>query len=550
MKDILLLTKVLFQNSLGKNVNEKSSKSSKFVTAILVVAVIGYVMGVLGLLSYEMISALIQIRQEELFISFSLLFICIFTLFRTIITSINVLYFSKDVEFLLPMPIAPIKIVFSKFNLMLISNYITELIMLGIPYVIYWYLLKLEAIFLLYSVLIFLVIPMIPMLISGIIIVFIMRFTSFLKNKDVVQYISVIVTIAIVFAMQMLSVSSNNVTSFVLANKIVEINGYSSVISKYFFTVKQAVTVLNVSRSSDVFKNLGLLYVESIGSYLIVIFLISKMYLKSALKTSVSGVKCKKMKIKKLNKRAVGTTYIAKEFKLLYRTPVYLFQCVLPSFIFPILFSIPIFEQLRQSGNAQLTIMDFKEPIIEVLNNGFGVGVLLVVINFLYMFNFMSVTSISREGENALFMKYIPIPLSRQYKYKAIPGIIINFVPVIYVLVLLNFLFSGINWILYLEIFFIAFLCNIVVNYFSVMIDVLRPKLHWSSEYAVVKQNMNMLYGFVLNLLVIGIVISVSSYIDNVNILTGILSGIMILFLVVFEVFLKKYERQIFRKIS
>ena len=371
-----------------------------------------------------------------------------------------------------------------------------------------------------------------------------------MKNKDVVQYISVFITVGIVLGLQTLNYSSNSTADLVLANKIVEINGYSSVLSQYFFTVKQAVAVLTGIDNIEVFKNLGFLYLESIASFIIIVLFISKMYLNSAIKATVSGIRARKMKVQELSRRTVEITYIAKEFKSLFRTPVYLFQCVLPSFIFPIIFSIPIFQNLKETGNSAISIMDFDVIVNEIIKSGFGFGIILVVINFLYSFNFMSVTSISREGENALFMKYIPIPLSRQYKCKAIPGIIINLVPLIYVLVILKIFISEMSLVLFLQIVLVSLLCNIVVNYFSVIIDVLKPKLHWSSEYVVVKQNMNMLYSFVLGLLVIGVVIGVSSYIDNINILAFVLSAIMILLLIVFEVFLKKYEHQIFKKIS
>ena len=550
MKDIFILTKALYKNSFGKNLNDKSTKTSSIGKTILILLVIIYLSGVLGLLSYEIIKALIDIRQEQVFISFSLLLICAVTLFRTILVSINMLYFSKDIEFLLPIPISSRKIVFAKFNIMLITNYITELLLCGIPYIIYWYLLKLKISFLLYSLLVFLVIPIIPMLISGIIIVFIMRFTSFIRNKDVVQYLSVLLTICVVLVIQMLTSSSTQTTEFVIANKIVEINGYSSVLTKFFFTVKQATEILTKNNIVQTLKNLLLLYVESIGAYILVIIFISKMYLKSALMASSSGIKTAKVKIKEFNKRNVGITYVSKEFKELLRTPVYLLQCVLPSFIFPIIISFPIYDEFKSTSSMKVDFEKIGELFTELLNNGFGFGIILLVINFLYVLNFMSVTSISREGENALFMKYIPIPLSKQYKYKAIPGMIINIVPLIYVLVLLRISLPTLSLVIYLEIIFIALLCNVVVNYLSVLIDAINPKLHWNSEYTVVKQNINMLYSFFLSLVVMGIIIGIASYIDNINILTAILSSIMIFTLVVFETFIKKYENKIFKKIS
>lgn len=549
MKDILNLTKVLFINSLGKNFSKNSSKVSRFGINFLLIIAFVYIIGVMGFLSKGIIESLMKIKQEEVFISLSLLMICGFSLFKTIFTAINILYFSKDVEFLLPMPIHPIKIVFAKFNVMLISNYITEFLLLGLPYIIYWYLLKLNVSFLLYTILIFLVIPIIPMIIASLFIVIIMRFTNIFRNKDVVQYLSAIIAIALFIGIQSVTSSSNQLTDFVLASKMVEINGYSSVITKYFFTVKQSTDILVEKESMVSILNLVLLYIESLGIYVASIFLISKMYLKSALKLSSSGIKSSKLRLNKINKKSVGKTYINKEFKQLFRTPVYLFQCVLPSFIFPIVLSFPIYKILKSSNASGINILDMKDFYNQVLNSSFGLGILLALITFLYMLNFMSVTSISREGENALFMKYIPIPLSRQYKYKAVPGIIINLFPLAYVLTVIRIIVPSLNLMFYLKVIFLSVLCNIIVNYFSVFIDVLNPKLHWDTEYAVVKQNINMIYGFFLDLVIMGTIIGVASYIENINILICILSGINIFALIVFEIFLQKYQNKIFKRI-
>ena len=254
--------------------------------------------------------------------------------------------------------------------------------------------------------------------------------------------------------------------------------------------------------------------------------------------------------MKDMARRGVGRTYIAKEFKSLFRTPVYLMQCVLPSFLFPIIFSIPIYREMTASSSVEFELGEIAKLAGELLSSGFGIGIILTLINFLYLFNFMSVTSISREGENALFMKYIPIRLSKQYKYKAIPGFLINLVPLIYVLVVLKILLPTLDLIVFMEIILLALLSNFFVNYFSVVIDLMNPKLHWTTEYAVVKQNINMLYSFILSLVLIGIIMGVSSYIDDYNILTLALSGIMIFALIVFEVFLRRYENKIFKKIA
>lgn len=548
MRDILVLTKVLLKNSIGSNFRAKNQKRIPIFSVLIIVLALGYLVGCFGYFSYEIIRVLRDIRQEEVFLSLSLLLIIGFIMFRTLFTGLNVLYFSKDVEYLLPMPISPVKIVFAKFNVMLISNYLTEVIMFMVPYIIYARMLELSSTFYLYAFLVLLLIPIIPMLISILVVVIIMRFTGFLRNKDTVQYLSVIISMVFIFAVQYFSVSSNEMTSFVFANKLIELNGVSSMVSDFFFTIGQTMSVLTEVDKAIVFKNLGLLAIESIGLYIVGTFAISKMYLKSALKVSASSTRVRKLKMQTARKNSLLKTYVAKEFKELFRTPIYLFQCVLPTFLFPILISISIFKGMDQE--MLTSFQAISDSAGEIIEQAFTFGFIMGIINLFYMFNLMSITAISREGENALFMKYIPIPLSRQYKYKVIPGVIINIIPLAYVIWLIKYFIPNVSLEYLLSVLVVGTLCNIFVNYFSLLIDLLRPKLNWTSENAVVKQNINMLYSMALELLVAGAIVAISAYINDIRILVSLISCMLIIILFVFEVFLQKYSRQLFKKIS
>lgn len=543
MKETCVLTKILFKNSLNKNSNK-----NKLSMTILIMFIIAYIVGVMGYLSYQLINSLKLVNQEQIFLSLCLLMAAGVTLFKTILTALNVLYFSKDVEFLLPLPLKPINIVLAKFNVMLISEYITEIITFVVPFAVYGYLTQASLAFYIYSILVFLFLPIIPMLISILIIVVIMRFTKFLNNKDIVQYLSVGLTIVIVIAMQFMTTSSNEVTDFMVANKMIEINGLADVVSEYFFTVKQATIAITKVESVEAIKNLLWLGVESIVAYILVAFAVSKVYIKTAIYSTVSGQKTKKKKGNNFVQKSVGLTYIKKEMKILFRNPVFFLQCVLPSILFPIIFSIPLYRTMTEAGTEELSAL--KNALTEVFDNSMGIGIVLAIINFLYMFNFISVTSISRDGENAIFMKYIPVKLHTQCKYKAIPSIVLNMVPIIYVTSVIKYLVPEIMLVTLAEIFVLAMLCNILISYMTVLIDIIRPKLHWTSEYSVVKQNMNMLYDAIFVLFVIGTIILVCAYVDNLHVMTGILLAIAILVLVIYEIFLRKYSRQIFKKVS
>lgn len=547
MEETLNLTKILLKSSFNKNVQDKSSKKSKISMTILVALAIIYVLGVLGYLCYEIINSLESMKQEQAFLGICLISSIGVTFIRTIFTALNVLYFSKDIEFLLPLPIKPIKIVLAKFNVMLISEYITELITLVIPFVIYGYVTNANCIFYIHSLLVFLFLPIIPMLISIGIIVVIMKFTKFLNNKDIVQYLTVFLTIALVIGVQFINTSSSNqVTTFMIANKFIEINGLVDIFSQYFFTLKQGIYAI-INPGVEGLLNIFFLAIESIIAYIAVAYLVSKVYIQSAVSATFSGVKSKKRKNNKFNKQKISISYIKKEWKILFRNPVFFLQCVLPSILFPLIFSIPLYRTISISGTQEIEII--KQTILEVSQNSMGIGIILLIINFMYMFNFISVTAISRDGENAIFMKYIPIDLHKQCKYKVVPSIILNMIPLIYVIAIIKFLVPEILNITIIEVFILGLICNILISYLSILIDLLRPKIHWTSEYSVVKQNMNMLFDAILIFFVMGVIVVVCACSDSIHVITGILVVIATIVLITYEMFLRKYSSQIFRKV-
>ena len=88
-------------------------------------------------LSSEIISYAVKIGKPEIFLNGFLLALEILIIIRTIMVSMNVFYFSKDIENILHLPIKPIEILVSKFSTILFMNYEFELIFALAPLFIY-----------------------------------------------------------------------------------------------------------------------------------------------------------------------------------------------------------------------------------------------------------------------------------------------------------------------------------------------------------------------------------------------------------------------------
>ena len=109
------------------------------------------------------------------------------------------------------------------------------------------------------------------------------------------------------------------------------------------------------------------------------------------------------------------------------------------------------------------------------------------------MIVYVSITAISRDGKNAVFMKYIPVSLYKQYIYKTIPNIIMNLFTIIIVLAVSEYILK-ISILDLIIVFIISMLMNIAQSFIMILVDLKRPKLQWNSEYAVVKQNLNLIF--------------------------------------------------------
>ena len=225
MKETLILTKTLLKNALNKNVDKDTLNFKTILKNIFLFLAIAYVAVVMGFLSKELIMVLKKMNQEEVFLSLCLLISVAVAFCKSILSSLNILYFSKDIEFLLPLPVSPIQIIFSKFNVMLISEYVMQLITFAIPFAVYGVITIQEPVFFVMAIFVFLTLPVIPTLLGILFTVILMRCTNFLKNKDIVQYLTVFITFAIVIAMQIFMLKTSDMTDFMFANKLLEING-------------------------------------------------------------------------------------------------------------------------------------------------------------------------------------------------------------------------------------------------------------------------------------------------------------------------------------
>ena len=97
----------------------------------------------------------------------------IFT-YQTILICTNVFYYSKDLEYILPLPIKPIELLISKFINLITIIYFSELLFLAIPLLFYGLVVQQTLLYFISMILVLILFPIVPAIFISIIILFVM----------------------------------------------------------------------------------------------------------------------------------------------------------------------------------------------------------------------------------------------------------------------------------------------------------------------------------------------------------------------------------------
>lgn len=566
IKKIKSLTKVFiksfYQNlKIYNKQTKKLEKNSIFFWSIVILAI------AIFYISDKMLEALVAEGQPSVFLNLYFLILFIFLLFQSILIATNVYFFSKDIEFILPMPVSSLELLFAKFNTMISMLYVTEGIFGIIPLIMYGIRAHVNLAYYILMFVVLLIFPILIVTVVSIIVIFLMKFAKYFKNK---QFFQTVVTITLTICVLVSEILIMNNFSKIgeqniemLQSEQIDINivqdAYSN-LTKSFLIINPAIEILkkDFNLLNIIWNLLKLILYNAVA---IIIFMIigRKGYLKNILASAVQikHIKNKKVKFKQKKEdktRYIAYQYIKKEIKNIFKRPVFFLQTILPTIIIIIsviniaTFIIPI---LDASFEGQTTI---KETLNNMTFNMEGAWIILAILQFLYSISGLSLTAISRDGRDAIVMKYIPIDLYKQFVYKNTLQIFLNLLLSIVILGVTFYFISSIGIINIILLFIISLLVNLINSYLMVIVDLRRPNLTWDSEYTVIKKNQNKIFQYVLMILMILFFMYISRVFTDfgLNITISLISemSIFLLIFIIIDVLVRKNKVKLFNKIN
>lgn len=532
------LTKVIFKNAYRRD-NVNKDITAKILSAFVFVIIFGTISSLMAFASYRLTNQLIEVDQAPAFINIILLIMIVFLFSRSVFESLNNLYFSKDLKIFLRMPIKPLQLVKSKIKNMIVSEYLMELMLLASPIIVYGIIMNVNYIFYIYSAIILLLLPIIPIVLTSLITATIMRFTNVIKNKTQVQYITVFIIFVILGIITSLFSTGEGFSTDIFTERMLQVNGLIELISDYFVILKPIMNSLLYYQELSGLINIVIFAAESIICYYVMTWIISKVYLKGAIGATINGsikdriidVKLKPEDFKPQNSKIA---YLSKELKQIIRTPIFCMQCI----IFPVVFvGLPVFALIAFARSIGLDFLaDAQQNILKPI----GVVICVCIAQVLYIMNFTSITAISREGKSAKLMKTIPIGLYNQFRYKLYPGLIANGIIAIIITAFYGLFMPEFNFILVLTLFVVLIELCLLEEKIMVLIDLNAPKITWTSEYTMMKENVNVMYEFFYAVIVI-ILLALTIFVFR-N--TTVLLIFLLLVLLVLNALINRYARK------
>ena len=429
---------------------------------------------------------------------------CMMVVVFGIAPMLSYLYFSKDTEFMLSLPVKPSTVFFAKITVVYIFEVLGASVFL-LPCVITMGItLSLGALFFIGSILSIIVLPVIPMIIVSVLSLPLMRLVGFLKNKSIVAFVLYGVLMVAVMGLYLgvmysfdFDMSQEGANHMVV---LLKLESTIKVFSKILLPIHAISRVLTLNPQTIFGKmSLPLSIVVNLAIFLVIVavllavaLLLSSFAYKRSARSLLEGSKNKnKGKIEFATSKSVVKALMKKEWLELVRTPAFAFQCLMCIVMSPLLVG---FMSYFDTSDLAGEYADYRTQFIMRLVS-FGL-IILVGIGT----NIGASTAITREGKKFYYMKTIPVPYETQIKAKLYLFLIVSSLTVVLSQIVMAFLSFDIIFLTVGTAFLLVF--NYGFNCYSIYIDLNRPKLNWVTENEAVKQNKTAVLPMLTNLVV------------------------------------------------
>lgn len=543
MNSFICLTKQLIKNTLKPTFADEKEKK-KYIATVIGLAVafgIPIVFSMVG--AYGLIKASVTLGYLDEVLSLMFLSAQIVTIFFALFAYVNVMYFSKDNEFLFTLPIKNISVFWAKLIVILIYELIFSAVIV-IPMSIVAAIAivvsgeALTAGFFIMMILATFLLPLMAILFVALLSYPLMNIIKFFKKHPTVGAVIVIVlVVAIYMAIYMpLLMSTSNVgdigsgdvsrdqtasgdageNEFDATQIYAKILPVLGQVGKYsyhtYFLAKAMVGGISLAFFGYAMAFLGIVAVFALLGTLLAGLLYKKL---AANLLENGGAVSKKKQNAPVVQLDVSKALVRREVKSIFKNTTLFIQVGMMTLLPPILVFFLGKMNVNTSANS--------------VNPGFvALGIAEIMIKLMGASSVAASIAISREGEGIFMLKTYPVDLNKIVEIKIK---VANYMSTVMVVISsIAFLCTGgANIIDFVALMVSNIVYISAVNRYSVYRDLKRPKVHWKNIVEITNNNLSTLFPILVSIIG-GIVTMIVCFIFTIiNINAYILSAIYML---------------------
>ena len=412
---------------------------------------------------------------------------------------ISAFYFSKDLKLLIPMPLRPGDIVLTKFLGILFGEYMTMLPIVGPALAVYGVLAHVSWTYLPFALVIFLLLPVIPLVLAALFSMALMRVTNLRRNRDVWRVFGGLVGVGMAFGINYITRFQGRHGSFAadpdqMQQLLEQQKNLVAAVGRFFPTSLWASDALRAGPPLHGLGSFLLFVVVALAALAVMLWVAEKLFYGGAPggeESATSGRVLTQAELARETGRERGQlrTLLDREIKLMNRTPSFLMNALLPMVLVPVFMVLPL---TQEAGGAKLLagLPGFAgSPLVPVI----GLGAMLF---FNSMAN-VAATAISREGRHFWISRSLPVAPRLQVQAKVLHSMLFAAINLVLVLGAMTY-FKLATPVTVLFLLVGGALASLGSAYGAIIIDLLRPNLTWTDPQQAMKGNYNTLLSMLL----------------------------------------------------
>ena len=466
MKIISLLKAILSEDMNLFKYKTKKKGIFKILIPILLFFIIGFS---IGSLLYTISEELSKYHLTYVILSLMLMFTSLMTFIEGIVKSQSILFDCKDNDLLFSLPIKRSTILFIRIFKLLLFEYLYNLMLLLPAFIVYIILEHPNISFYLLSILIFILIPIIPTIISCFIGYIIKLITSKMKSRNIIQ---TILTLLLFLPVLYFSLNSENMMNNIVKNA----TSINDIITSIYYPVGLCISLILKYNIIDFIK---LILINVIP--FIIFIIIGQIFYFRIISNSKNNKKTYKADNNiKIRVRKPIISLTRKELKRYFKSPVLMFNTSF-GLIIIVIFTL-------------ILCLKGKTSLINLLSNygiskNISINMLFYgIISFSLAMTSITSSSISLEGKTINITKSLPIDYKIILKSKILNCYIIE-LPFVIISILLFIVFFKTSILFIIQLLLAAILLILLNATVGLIINLKYPKLNANNDTEVVKQS-------------------------------------------------------------